>query len=374
MDNESDLYSRTWPQVIRGESTHLTELMDGDFPTEATWRQRPQSGNRYNDSLGYQQSLQYFDKIQIFLIASAVTGPWGGSGGGTRRKGGGSSLFSIWAPCRANSYNPAWQHSGRLPALFLQETMRYLFQDAHQWWEQRKPLPFVIKPANHHVRMSAAVCSPVGVSLISFWPGDPEVSILRSTSADSHSPPDDVLEEAALDAKATEILKSNSRLHICVLLEPLVPGLAQFITESSRKSDFMEKVISDQRGLDRDELYNRYCSFHRLLFKKNVCVLACVYVSVHICNQENFPSVFSDFKRAAKTPEALQETVPGGVTSAAPGDFNPYGSGELRLWPVLLQPKEQHEGTGGSVSCSSCRATPATLWLLPVRSPSFTRF
>lgn len=35
--------------------------------------------------LGCQQSLQCFDQIQIFLIASAVTGPWGGSGGGTRR-------------------------------------------------------------------------------------------------------------------------------------------------------------------------------------------------------------------------------------------------------------------------------------------------
>lgn len=144
-----------------------------------------------------------------------------------------------------------------------------------------------MKPANYHVRMSAAVRSPVGVSLISFWPGDPEVSILRSTSADSHNPPDDVSEEAALDAMATEILKSNSRPHICVLLEPLVPGLAQFISETSRNSDFMEKVISDQRGLDTDELYNGYCSFHCLLCVR-VCANACVSLCVHICNQENF--------------------------------------------------------------------------------------
>lgn len=131
--------------------------------------------------------------------------------------------------------------------------------------------------------MSAAVHSPVGVSLISFWPGDPEVSILRSTSADSRSSPDDASEEAALDAMATEILKSNSRPHICVLLEPLVPGLAQFISETSKKSDFMAKVISDQRVLDSDELYNRYCSFHCLLFKKNVCALACRCVCTCVC-------------------------------------------------------------------------------------------
>lgn len=115
----------------------------------------------------------------------------------------------------------------------------------------------MIKPANHRARMSAAARSPAGVSLISFWPGDPEVSILSS---------DDVSEEeATLDAMATEILKSNSRPQICVLLEPLVPGLAQFISETSRKSDFMEKVIPDQQGLDTDELYNGYCSFHCLV-------------------------------------------------------------------------------------------------------------
>eukprot|EP00066_Takifugu_rubripes_P015110 XP_011604376.1 PREDICTED: cytidine and dCMP deaminase domain-containing protein 1 isoform X2 [Takifugu rubripes] len=96
----------------------------------------------------------------------------------------------------------------------------------------------------------------VGVSLISFWPGDPEVSILRS---------DDVSGEAPLDAMATEILKSNSRPQICVLLEPLVPGLAQFISETSRKSDFME-VIPDQQGLDTDELYNKEWRTHLKLF------------------------------------------------------------------------------------------------------------
>lgn len=102
---------------------------------------------------------------------------------------------------------------------------------------------------------------PVGVKLISFWPGDPEVSILRSaptnrSGSDPRSPPDDATEEAALDALATEKLKSNSRSHICVLLQPLAPGLAQFVDETSRECDFMESY--DEPGLDTEELFNRY--------------------------------------------------------------------------------------------------------------------
>lgn len=159
---------------------------------------------------------------------------------------------------------------------------------------------------------------------------------------------------------ATEILKSNGRPHICVPLQPLVPGLAQFICETSRDCDFMETVVSEQPGLDTEELYNRYCSSHRLLFIKKLPEDV-----FDINNQENLLSVF---KPADKTPERLHQTLPGGVTSAAPGDFNPYGSGELLLGPVLHQPKEQHEGTGGSVSCSGRRVTTATLWLLQVRN------
>lgn len=101
-----------------------------------------------------------------------------------------------------------------------------------------------------------------GVSQISFWPGDPEVSMLRSTPTNqpnfhSHSPPDRVTEEAALDAVATEKLKSNSRPHICVLLQPLPPGLAQFISETSRECDFMQRVTDDDPELSTQELFNR---------------------------------------------------------------------------------------------------------------------
>uniref|UniRef100_A0A8C2YVR0 Cytidine and dCMP deaminase domain-containing protein 1 n=1 Tax=Cyclopterus lumpus TaxID=8103 RepID=A0A8C2YVR0_CYCLU len=85
-----------------------------------------------------------------------------------------------------------------------------------------------------------------GVSQISFWPGDPEVSMLGPPS------------EAALDAVATEKLKSNSRPHICVLLQPLAPGLAQFVDETSRECDFLERMSDDEPGLNTEELFNRY--------------------------------------------------------------------------------------------------------------------
>lgn len=104
--------------------------------------------------------------------------------------------------------------------------------------------------------------SPAGVSQISFWPADPEVSMLKPTSANhshprSRGPPDSISEEAALDAVVTEKLKSNSRPHICVLLQPLAPGLAQFVNETSRECDFMQKLINDRPEINAEELFNR---------------------------------------------------------------------------------------------------------------------
>lgn len=72
------------------------------------------------------------------------------------------------------------------------------------------------------------------------------------------SPPAGITEEATLDAIATEKLKSNSRPHICVPLQPLAPGLAQFVDETSRECDFMERVSSDEPEMSADELFSRY--------------------------------------------------------------------------------------------------------------------
>ncbi|XP_069019945.1 cytidine and dCMP deaminase domain-containing protein 1 [Embiotoca jacksoni] len=114
-----------------------------------------------------------------------------------------------------------------------------------------------------------------GVSQISFWPGDPEISMLKRTStnhSNSHGPPHSVTEEAALDAVATEMLKSNSRPPIRVLLQPLPLGLLQFVDESSRCCDFMERMAGDDPGLDTEELFDRERTRHLKDFSRQFLV------------------------------------------------------------------------------------------------------
>nr|XP_020026495.1 cytidine and dCMP deaminase domain-containing protein 1 [Castor canadensis] len=72
-----------------------------------------------------------------------------------------------------------------------------------------------------------------GVNRISYWPADPEISLLTEASSS---------EDAKLDAKAVERLKSNSRAHVCVLLQPLVCCMVQFVEETSYKCDFIQKI------------------------------------------------------------------------------------------------------------------------------------
>ncbi|XP_061655533.1 cytidine and dCMP deaminase domain-containing protein 1 isoform X2 [Phyllopteryx taeniolatus] len=93
-----------------------------------------------------------------------------------------------------------------------------------------------------------------GVSQISFWPGDPEFSML---SSDPHAHTGHITEEAALDALATEKLKSNSSSHICLLLQPLAAGMVQFVGETSRECDFMGMATDNNPGLNTEELFCR---------------------------------------------------------------------------------------------------------------------
>lgn len=103
--------------------------------------------------------------------------------------------------------------------------------------------------------------SSAGVAQVSFWPGDPEISMLSSAPpnhTDLHGPASpSTTEEAALDAVAVEKLKSNSRPHIGVVLQPPAPGLLQFVKDTSRGSDFLERMADDDPELNVEELFNR---------------------------------------------------------------------------------------------------------------------
>ncbi|KAM8977593.1 LOW QUALITY PROTEIN: cytidine and dCMP deaminase domain-containing protein 1 [Pelodytes ibericus] len=74
-----------------------------------------------------------------------------------------------------------------------------------------------------------------GVNRISYWPADPEMSLQQENSDCTNG-------DAKLDAKAVERLKSNSRAHVCVLLQPLACGMVQFVEETSLKCDFIQII------------------------------------------------------------------------------------------------------------------------------------
>ncbi|KAL1022265.1 hypothetical protein UPYG_G00024430 [Umbra pygmaea] len=93
----------------------------------------------------------------------------------------------------------------------------------------------------------------VGVSRISFWPGDPEISLL----VEGHNGTDSNSQEAILDAIASEKLKSNSHPHMGVAVQPLALGLQQFVVETSKECDFMERVSGDSPELDIEDLFFR---------------------------------------------------------------------------------------------------------------------
>ncbi|KAE8627103.1 hypothetical protein XENTR_v10006877 [Xenopus tropicalis] len=79
-----------------------------------------------------------------------------------------------------------------------------------------------------------------GVNRISYWPSDPEMSLQQEFLEHTSNG------DAKLDAKAVERLKSNSRAHVCVLLQPLACYMVQFVEETSLKCDFIQKIEKKQ--------------------------------------------------------------------------------------------------------------------------------
>ncbi|XP_043928327.1 cytidine and dCMP deaminase domain-containing protein 1 isoform X2 [Protopterus annectens] len=88
-----------------------------------------------------------------------------------------------------------------------------------------------------------------GVNRISYWPADPEISLLNEIGNST---------DATLDAKAVERLKSNSRAHVCVLLQPVPCYMQQFVEETSKKSDFLQKICKTDPSFKLDEYFVKY--------------------------------------------------------------------------------------------------------------------
>ncbi|KAM4797116.1 cytidine and dCMP deaminase domain-containing protein 1 [Rhinophrynus dorsalis] len=88
-----------------------------------------------------------------------------------------------------------------------------------------------------------------GVNRISYWPSDPEMSLQQEINDQTNNG------DARLDAKAVERLKSNSRAHVCVLLQPLACYMVQFIEETSLKCDFIQKIARKLPNFTMDFFY-----------------------------------------------------------------------------------------------------------------------
>uniref|UniRef100_A0A8C4RUX7 Cytidine and dCMP deaminase domain-containing protein 1 n=1 Tax=Erpetoichthys calabaricus TaxID=27687 RepID=A0A8C4RUX7_ERPCA len=89
-----------------------------------------------------------------------------------------------------------------------------------------------------------------GINRISYWPADPEISLIESEMLTGASSLD-----AKLDANAAERLRSNSRAHIGVLLQPLACNMNQFVEETSKKCEFLQKMALLEPNFNLDEFF-----------------------------------------------------------------------------------------------------------------------
>ncbi|XP_061660585.1 cytidine and dCMP deaminase domain-containing protein 1 isoform X2 [Syngnathoides biaculeatus] len=154
-----------------------------------------------------------------------------------------------------------------------------------------------------------------GVSQISFWPGDPEFSMLRPNP---HTHTGRITEEAALDAVATEKLKSNSSSHICLLLQPVVADMVQFVGETSRECDFMVMATDDNPGLNTEELFWREQEKYLEDFSKRFLIEDCrqhreILTQMHLenfCMEPYFSNLRHNMREIVKVLASVAAGVP----------------------------------------------------------------
>ncbi|GCB66905.1 hypothetical protein scyTo_0010167 [Scyliorhinus torazame] len=107
-----------------------------------------------------------------------------------------------------------------------------------------------------------------GVNRISYWPGDPEISLAEDKVLNN------CYSDAKLDAKAVERLKSNSRARVCTLLQPLAYNMLQFVEETSKKCEFLQSINTLDPDFKLEDFFtecrrNRLQEFEKLFLISN---------------------------------------------------------------------------------------------------------
>lgn len=177
---------------------------------------------------------------------------------------------------------------------------------------------------------------------ISYWPGDAEIGLLSGR----HDHADSSHQEAILDATAAERLKSNSRPHICVLLQPLDSTMLQFMDETSQNCDFLGKIAADNPTLDvadifRKERWNNLNDFLEKFFindeEQHMYVLNKMGLE-NFCVEPNFSNLRQHMKNLIRILTSVAASVP--VLQDEYGFFmrEPFGTGS----PALSQDVIRH--------------------------------
>ncbi|XP_048458761.1 cytidine and dCMP deaminase domain-containing protein 1 isoform X2 [Rhincodon typus] len=186
------------------------------------------------------------------------------------------TLLSLWMELFPNNEQKAIQrrrnglvvvHNSKIIGLHCSSTELHVGQIAvvkHGSKLKDCDLYFSRKPCSTCLKMVLNA----GVNRISYWPGDPEISLIEDYVMDNCN------SDAKLDAKAVERLKSNSRSRLCTLLQPLAYNMLQFVEETSKKStvdcsvpeygkfrvycDDSDKVC-DEHANDEFQKFARHC-------------------------------------------------------------------------------------------------------------------
>lgn len=155
-----------------------------------------------------------------------------------------------------------------------------------------------------------ALVDSAGVNRISYWPSDAEISLLSTDNDDSSH------QDAILDATAAERLKSNSRIHICVLLQSLGSNMLQFVDETSQNCEFLEKIAADNLDVAdvfKQERMNNLSDFSgRFLVddeEQHRCVLNRMGLE-NFCVEPNFGNLRQHMKDLIKILASVAAGVP----------------------------------------------------------------